>query len=383
MTHLTPVPEQIRKLHETESASLAGNYIDFPANDFVWEDLRRYAVVLIGLGYSDAEPHLNNVRESFYSLHIHHSEFLKIIDLGNVLVDRGDNLAANKIEFVLKEIIKYNVFIIPFGKSPVYLNYCYNALKTIDDSATITYISNSASVGSADDNLSRQNHLAYLLGELDNKLFSLNILGYQLYQTNPQSIELLNNLYCQTMRLGSLRNDFKSVEPTVRDSDLLAINMSAVRQCDAPASLQPSPNGFYAEEACQLSRYGGISDRLVIGSIFGFDLEKDLNGSTSQLVAQLIWHFIDGYIARKNDNPLKNVNRFKKYIVDMGAPSRQLIFHYSEFSERWWMEVPRNDSATSLLIACSYDDYRSACNHEVPLRWVWFHQKLSQKNNID
>ena len=67
----------------------------------------------------------------------------------------------------------------------------------------------------------------------------------------------------------------------------------------------------------------------------------------------------------------------------MGAPMQQLVFYYSDLSERLWMEVPGEGSVSGLLVACSHDDYKAACNHEVPFRWVWFHQKLSRKNNSD
>ncbi|MDR1055692.1 MAG: hypothetical protein LBL90_07710 [Prevotellaceae bacterium] len=378
---LTPVPDRLRNLCEHKSVNLAGNCIEYITTGFNEEDLRQYNIALLGIAYQDAEQHLNTVREDFYSLYLH-SDHLKIIDLGNVLMERNDQSDYDRIEQIIGELLKYNVFVIPFGKSPVYLNYCYNALKLVDNSVTITYISNSATLGNAGDNLSRQNYLAHLLNDIDDKLFSLNILSYQLYQTDPDSLVLLNKLYCQATRLGSLRLDFKLVEPLLRDSDLLGINISAIRHSDAPASLHCTPNGLYAEEVCQLARYAGISDRLTIGGIFGFKLEKDNNRTTSQLVAQVMWHLIDGYMARKNDSPLKNVNGIKKYIVDMGAPMQQLVFHYSTLSERWWMEVPGETSSNNLLIACSNDDYRSACNHEVPLRWVWFHQKLSQKKQL-
>lgn len=376
---LKSVPEEVKSLCNCKLRYLFGNCIDFPSSDFVWEDLRRYSIVLLGIGCANDELYLNNIRKSFYNLYLH-SEFLKIIDLGNILVDDED---IPKIEDVLKSALKYNTFIIPFGKSPIYLNYYYEALKSIDDSISITYITKSASVGDAIDNISEQNHLAHLLGELNKQLFSLNIVAYQLYETNPESLELFNRYYCQMMRLGALRSDFKSVEPILRDTDLLGINISAIRQSDAPAASQGSPNGLYAEEACQLARYAGISDRLVLAGICGFNGAKDDENITSQLIAQIIWHLIDGYVSRKDDNPLKNVNGVKKYIVDMGTPMRQLVFYYSELSERWWMEVPADSSLSSLLVACSHDDYRVACNHEVPLRWVWFHQKTLQNGKSD
>ena len=380
---LIPISNELKTFDESKSKSAIINYIDHFHADFDWSKLRQYNVAILGIGNKESEEGLNLVRKAFYSLYIHNNN-LKIIDLGNILLDKNNDTDFNKIEEILSEVLKHNVFIIPFGESPVYLNYCYNAIKAADCTVTATYISNTASVGNTYKPIANDNHIAYLLKEIDENLFGLNILAYQLYHSEPESLSLLEKLYCQTLRLGALRSDFKMIEPLLRDSDLLAINMDSVRQCDSPASLHSSPNGLYAEEICQIARYGGISDRLSIAGIFGFNQDKINCDITFMLVGQLIWHFIDGFSKRiVNDSPLKNVNGIKKYIVDMGSSIQQLVFYYSNISERWWMEVPSEKTSSNLLVACSYDDYRAACRQEVPLRWIWFHQKTAKKHNSD
>ena len=79
-------------------------------------------------------------------------------------------------------------------------------------------------------------------------------------------------------------------EPLFRDSDVAIFDISAVRQSDAPGTMSPSPNGFYGEEICLLSRYAGISDNLKIFGLFDVNPEFDIRfqtirtGSTDPLV---------------------------------------------------------------------------------------------------
>ena len=48
-----------------------------------------------------------------------------------------------------------------------------------------------------------------------------------------------------------------------------------VRLSDNPSVIDGSPNGFYAEEICQIMRYAGISGRLKSLGIFNYLNFKD------------------------------------------------------------------------------------------------------------
>ena len=60
------------------------------------------------------------------------------------------------------------------------------------------------------------------------------------------------------------------------------------------------PNGIDARTICALARYAGISDRI---DIFGaFEL---LNTTVShQLLAQIVWYFIEGFSSRFDEYPV-------------------------------------------------------------------------------
>jgi hypothetical protein len=50
----------------------------------------------------------------------------------------------------------------------------------------------------------------------------------------------------------------------VRYSDVVAVDISAVRQGDAPANANPSPHGLYGEQLCQVARFAGMSDKTIV-----------------------------------------------------------------------------------------------------------------------
>ena len=56
--------------------------------------------------------------------------------------------------------------------------------------------------------------------------------------------------------------------------------MNSVRLSDSPANDDGSPNGFYAEEICQIMRYAGISGRIKSLGIFHYDSKSDVGSKT-------------------------------------------------------------------------------------------------------
>jgi hypothetical protein len=167
------------------------------------------------------------------------------------------------------------------------------------------------------------------------------------------------------------------VEPVLRDSDIVSFDISAVRQPDAPAFFNSPPSGFNTEEACQLARYAGLSDRVTTFGLFEVNPKHDVLDQTSKLAAQIIWYFLDGLNNRKPEYPEEEDPNFKTFIVGHSDLDYEITFHKSLISERWWMEIPNPKQQGNVLISCSYSDYQLACEQEVPDLWWKSFQKLS------
>jgi hypothetical protein len=186
-------------------------------------------------------------------------------------------------------------------------------------------------------------------------------------------------LYFDALRIGNVSKDLSSVEPILRDADIVSIDIGAVRKSDAPANRNATPNGFYGEEVCAISRYAGISDKVTSFGIYEFNPIMDSDGQTAHLIAQMIWYFIEGVANRADDYPFCTKDNYFKYIVPV--ENEELYFYKSNKTDRWWLDVPFPDGANAeitrhALIPCSYDDYLNAADQEIPDRWWKAFRKL-------
>jgi formiminoglutamase len=132
---------------------------------------------------------------------------------------------------------------------------------------------------------------------------------------------------------------------------------------------------------CQIMRYAGMSDKLSALGIFEYNPKLDRHSQTSQLIAQMIWYFIDGYYSRKQDFPSDKKKDFMKFTVTLKEFKDHIIFYKSRKSDRWWMEVPikarlKTRYERHHMVPCSHKDYKTACRNTIPDRWWQTYQKL-------
>lgn len=228
-------------------------------------------------------------------------------------------------------------------------------------------------------NNTTHNHKIFL--HSPNYLYHFSNLGYQTYFVPESDRRTLRSLHFEALRLGELKDDMTLAEPVLRDADLASFDISCVRHSDAPGTNMPSPPGFFAEEACRLARYAGLSNKLTSISFCEVNPIKDLNEQTSHLAAMMIWYFIEGFYNRKNDVPNADFSNVVRHTVKLKGSIPEIIFYSSGGSGRWWMEVPYpHTSEINLhkrhLVACTEKDYLMATEEEIPDRWWMTYYKL-------
>jgi formiminoglutamase len=212
-------------------------------------------------------------------------------------------------------------------------------------------------------------------------LFNYSNIGYQTYFENQETVKLMENMFFDVCRLGNARSDLAEVEPTIRNTDLLTFDIGAIRASDAPGITMASPNGFFGDEACQLARYAGLSENLTSIGFFEFNPKFDPRGLTAQLIAQMIWYFIEGFCNRKNENPALQPDNFIKYYVPVSSSDDGITFFRSKNTDRWWMEIGikaniKPQFQRHNFVPCSLKDYNTACADDLPDRWWKACQKL-------
>ena len=139
--------------------------------------------------------------------------------------------------------------------------------------------------------LNSTNYLGAIIKEDPNHLNSFTNVGYQTYFVQNDEVHEMEKMLFETFRLGDFRKNIVESEPYLRNSDLITFDLSSIKESDAPGVVFPSPNGLFANEACVLSRYSGMSDRVSSFGIFEINSLKDRNNQTSRLVSQIIWYF--------------------------------------------------------------------------------------------
>lgn len=305
---------------------------------------------------------------------------LQMVDLGNLIPGASLNDTYVALGQIVAELIPKNVIPIIIGGSHdltygQYLGYAQN-----DQVINMAVVDETIDIYKRSEQTDSDSFLYRIFTETPNYLFNFSQIGYQSYFVSPDDIATLEKLFFEFFRLGKVREDMEEVEPIIRDADMMSFDISAVKACDAPGKKNVTPHGFYGEEACQIARYAGITDKLSSIGFYEVNPEYDQNGQTAHLVAHMIWYFLEGYYSRTNEYPIVNEREFIKYIVDLDENQMELVFWKSKRSGRWWMRVPSNEDARyerHQLVPCSYSDYQAACKEEIPERWMRAFEKLS------
>lgn len=344
-------------------------------------------IVLIGVNeFRGAELLMANInaadafRKHFYSLK-KHSNPCRIVDIGNFITGNSVEDTYFALASVLTELMQKNMLPVIIGGSQDLTYAQYKAYENLEQLFNLVSIDSRFDLGGPDDPMNASTYIGKIVLKQPNYLFNYSNIGHQTYYVGQEQVQLMERLYFDAYRLGQVRTDLKETEPIIRTADVLSVDMSAIRQSDAPASLKPSPNGFYGEEACQFMMYAGMSDKLSNAGIFEFNT-SDHRQQTAGLVAQMVWYLIEGFSNRKNDLPGKNLEQsFTIYRVPVSGNKHEIVFLKSNKTERWWIELPGERLTNKFLrnhfLPCSYKDYQQAISNEVPDRWWMAIQKMS------
>ena len=248
----------------------------------------------------------------------------------------------------------------------------------MEQTINLTVVDNRFDLGTIEESINANSYLSKIIMEEPNNLFNYSNLGYQTYFNAQEEINLLQNLYFDTFRLGQVK-PLELVEPILRDADIVSVDIGAVRSSDAPGNKNAVPNGFYGEDLCAIARYAGISDKVTSFGVYEYNSRYDNNNQTSSLIAQTIWYLIEGVNFRAKDYPYSCKQNYQKFSVIL-EDDDPINFYKSDKSGRWWMEInliSDNKYKRHALIPCAYQDYVQALKQKIPERWYKAQQKLT------
>ena len=371
-------------LENNESFS---HHISVHTPDLPIRELDKHQVAILGIpedsnafikGSKEAP---DQIRSKLYQLKKINKN-LRIYDLGNIKNGGSVNDTYYAIRDVLLELMERDMISIILGGSQDLSRGVFLALEKQEGLHQILTIDSMLDFSGKVDVVNSRNYLNQILDPAVRERFSFTNLGHQAYFVTDNQLQQLEKSYLESIRLGEARKDIQQTEPLIRDSEFISIDMGAVRHADAPGSSTPSPNGFYGNELCQITRYAGLSEQVTSLGFFEINPSSDMNGQTAHLAAQATWYFLEGISHRIPENPIDTPEHIKKFIVNLNAAGHDIIFHKSTLSERWWMEIPVKNPVTgyNFFVSCSYEDYQLACNQELPDRWWRFLHRLGNES---
>ncbi|APG66452.1 arginase [Tenacibaculum todarodis] len=324
----------------------------------------RNAVDNIGCG-----ENLHHIRKQLYQLFPGKWNAV-IADLGNV--QKGNTVKDTyfAVREIISHLLKNDIIPVIIGGSQDLTFANYRAYDVLEQTVNLVSVDSRFDIGTLEDELTSTSFLSKIIMRQPNNLFNYSNIGYQTYFNSQEELELLENMFFDAYRLGKVK-DITLVEPIMRDADIVSIDIGSIRQSEAPANNNASPNGFYGEEICAIARYAGISDKVTSFGVYEYNSKHDANFQTAHLIAQMIWYFIEGVNFRAKDYPYSTKESYQKFTVLL-EDDDPINFYKSDKSGRWWMEInliTNNKYKRHALIPCTYQDYKEAIAQKIPDRW--------------
>jgi arginase family enzyme len=278
-------------------------------------------------------------------------------------------------------LVKKDVIPIIIGGSHDLTYANYKAYENLEQVVNLVCIDRSIDLGLIEKEITEENFINNIIMHQPNFLFNFSSVGYQSYFVDTEIDSMMERMHFDAHRLGFVRDDIEEMEPIVRNADILSFDVNTIKSSEFSGYAKPNPNGFLSDEICRISRYAGLSDKLSSFGLYNYNPVYDSTGNGAMLLAQMIWYFIEGFRERKGDYPVASKSKYTKYHVALENEEHELTFYKSDFSGRWWMDVPHPSDLKSRfirhqMVPCSYADYERALNGEVPNRWYQTFQKL-------
>ena len=377
---LKPIDNEILDFVEGFSSQQLGSKVVFHTEK-EFPNLSKIKIAIIGVLESRGDKNLNaqvdllHIRKELYSLFPGNWD-ASIADLGDILAGNSSEDTYFALKKVASSLIKKKIIPIVIGGSQDLTYALYRAYDDLEQMVNLVSIDNKFDFGKESDTVSADSYLTKIIIDEPNNLFNFSNVGFQTYYNSQEEIDLIDKLFFDAYRLGEVSNNISVSEPVFRDADIVSLDLTSVKSSDSGNNNPFAPNGFNGKEICSLSRYAGISDKVSLFGVFNHNSSQQ----ESVLVAQIIWYFIEGFHYRSNEYPFGSRDNYIKYIVPI---EEELVFYKSDKTDRWWIEIPfissgNNKLKKNTLLPCSYDEYLSACNQEIPERW-W---KAQRKNIV-
>jgi arginase family enzyme len=305
----------------------------------------------------------NEIRKAFYNLFPGQWTQL-MVDLGNIKLGKTPFDTYNNIEQVLDKLPTDMTVIILGGSQDITLSLTnfFNSNNKVYNLAVIDAFIDSSLT---DQEIDNENYLTAILGDESSKLQLLRLFGLQTYYNHPAKYDIFEKLFVDYYKVGELLNNTQEAEPELRQSDIVSLDARSIRWAEMPAYFSGRPNGFNGVDICKLARFAGISTQNKYFGIFEYNPMQDNKHVGANLMAQILWYYVEGKNMWQPDYPqIKKTDLIKFHVQNEVL---QLVFYKNPQTNRWWIELPEIINE-HLLFPCTEQDYNKAVNKDISKR---------------
>lgn len=332
---------------------------------------------------SDLKPDNNageNIVAQFASLHTGDGWDFSIYDLGAVIPGESFQDTSFAVAKIVEFLVKKEIIPVILGGSQDLILSIYQGYERLEQTVNICSVDKALDVGDPESPLKSDAYVSHILMQRPCYLFNYASIGLQRPHVSKDEMELFDKLYFDVCRLGAFNDNFRKAEPHLRNSDIINIDVEAIKGADIDPATYSRPNGFRSDQICQIAKYAGLSDKL--SSFALFNIHADQSRYADQLLAEVIWYFIDGYSQRMGDFPVGSKRNYKRFFVHLDDFEDDLTFYKSDRSGRWWLEVKYPSGKDKMyerhhLVPCDHEDYTGAMENRIPDLWWKTLQKLT------
>tara|TARA_Y100000815_G_scaffold268741_1_gene290298 strand:+ start:297 stop:1463 length:1167 start_codon:yes stop_codon:yes gene_type:complete len=383
---LTPVSDAVLAHNELIAQQALGKKIKIHSRQNGIPDLDDVQIAIIGVkenrndvNYIGADVNFDSIRVTLYTL-FPGNWHTTIADLGDIEPGETVEDTYYAIRTAITVLVEKNIIPVVLGGSQDLTYANYRAYDNILPMVNIVSVDTNFDLGDANLPIKNNSYVGKIIVEQPYNLFNYATIGYQTYFNSQEELDLIEKLYFEAHRLGEISGDINKVEPLMRDAHIVSVDLKSIRSAEVSENQKYSPNGFTGKEICAISRYAGISNKVSSFGIYEY-LSSQKDNSTSMLISQMIWYFIEGVNCRVKDDDFTNENYYQKYNVLV--EDYELIFYKSLKTGRWWIEIPflpdvNNKLKKHTLLPCMHSDYVFATQGEIPERWY----KAFRKNSF-
>lgn len=304
-----------------------------------------------GIKFGDAEINdFANVRRELYGLSKLDFE-VPICDLGDLISGRTNQDSHYILQEVLSMCHYKNTIPIIVGGSNDLAFSLFSALNFHQKNINYTQISNIISLSNEGEEINEKNFLAKIFSSKSFSIKNYHHLGYQKHLNEIDSVKLMKEVEFEIIRLAEMMNSTEKTEPFFRRADLVTVNCDAVESLGDGFSVNPQVNGLNRREICAYMKEIGLSENLKSAGIFNFNADSAafLN---HQLLAQMIWHLVEGINIQNSHPKEKNFETFWVMVDD-----QQFSFKRETFTDLWYFGESEKSEE---LVPCSRIEYENA-----------------------